>query len=333
MEESTPTENVTHAREDRKKIRHIVLSGGGGIAHSFYGALRESNKDGFWNIEDIQSVHATSVGTICAIFTVTVKYIGWDAYDDFIIKRPWETVLELNAENILNSYKNVGIFNRNAFDNMMSPVLKSVDLPLTVTLQEFYDFVGIEMHFYATDLTQFELVDFSYKTHPDWKLLDVAYCSSALPVLFQPFKHADRYYADGAIFCNYPIAQCVKMASDPEEIFGLNKTLRDQDKPLEQYGNLVEYLLDILTKIMMKLEHKTADIAKNNVASLSEVGGFSPTDSRGENKNYIAFPDEFSSTSQVYNAIKTKESRLAKVQTGVDLWNEFKLKIGFEPVV
>lgn len=289
-----------------KKIRHIVLSGGGGIGNTFYGTLRESNKDGFWHVDDIQTMHGTSTGTIFMILVSTVKYIGWDIYDDFVIKRPWETVLEFKAETILNSYKNVGIFGQEPLNSMIVPILKALDLSLNVTLQEFHEFVGIELHFYATDLKRFELVDISHKTHPDWKILDAVYASCALPILFQPCKIADCYYADGALFCNYPIKQCIEMADHPDEVFGLNKVSREETKPPENYGNLVEYLQDILNKTVYKLAYETVDV-----------------------KHTIMFEDDLTSATQVYNAIKTKEARIAKVQMGVDAWNAFKQKIGF----
>jgi len=134
----------------------------------------------------------------------------------------------------------------------------------------------------------------------------VIYASCSLPILFQPCKIADCYYADGAFFCNYPIKQCVDLADDPDEIFGLNKISHEEAAPPENYVNLLEYLQDILNKTAVKLSYEVVDV-----------------------KNCIVFEDDFTSVTQVYNALKTKDARIAKIQVGVDAWNAFKTKIGF----
>jgi predicted acylesterase/phospholipase RssA len=291
-----------------KKIRHIVLSGGGGIGHSFYGAIRNANKDGFWNIEDIQTMHGTSIGAIFMVFASTVQHIGWDSYDDFFIKRPWESVLDFTVERVFNSYSNTGMFNQSHIENVFSPVMKALDLPLNITLHEFYEFTKISTHFYATDLKRYELVNISHKTHPEWKLLDAVYCSCALPILFEPCKIGDRYYADGGIFCNYPIAQCVEIAEDPDEILGFKKLGPKNASDVETYNNLGDYLFDILDKTMRTISKKEIDI-----------------------KHCIWFEDEFASAAQVYNALKTRESRESKVKFGVEMWDAFKTSIGFVP--
>jgi predicted acylesterase/phospholipase RssA len=236
-----------------------------------------------------------------------VEHFGWDTYDDYLIKRPWERVLDFNPETIFNSYKNVGIFGTESLDKIISPLLNALDLPLNTTLQQLYEFSPIELHFYATDLKKFEIVDFSHKTHPDWKLLDVIYCSCALPILFKPFKHADCYYADGGIFCHYPIKQCVNMVEDPDEIFGINKLCEsfEADISAEHYNNLVDYLSAMFNKAIAKLCYEIVHV-----------------------KNEIAVNDEFTSAKQVYNSIKTKEARTAKIQLGVDVWKEFSRKNG-----
>ena len=293
---------------NRKKIRHIVLSGGGGIGHAFYGALRDSNQDGFWHIDDIKSMHGTSVGAILLIGIALANHIGWDAYDDFFIKRPWESVLDFTAERILNSYSNAGIFDHRHIENIVSPVLKAVDLSLNITLQEIYEFTGIDMHFYTTDLKVFDLVEISHKTHPGWKLLDAIYCSCALPILFKPCKIDGRYYADGACFCNYPITQCVEIADDPDEILGFKKADPESANNIETYNILSEYLSDLLEKIRLKLSKNEAEI-----------------------KHCIIFEDEPTTATQVYNDLKTRDSRAAKVQFGADLWKAYKTKIGFVP--
>ena len=49
MEEQTNTE----VNPEKPTIKHIVCSGGGLAGFAFYGAIKESHKQGLWQIENI----------------------------------------------------------------------------------------------------------------------------------------------------------------------------------------------------------------------------------------------------------------------------------------
>lgn len=73
MEESDieSAESITNDQTiltSSKKIEHIVMSGGGIVGLSFYGILRESNKRGKWDINNIKTIYGTSVGSILRYF-------------------------------------------------------------------------------------------------------------------------------------------------------------------------------------------------------------------------------------------------------------------------
>ena len=309
------------------KIRHLVLSGGGGTGFAYYGALRESHKDGFWNIDEIQTMHGISCGSVFVFIMAMLKHISWEDYDDYCIKRPWETVFGFSPEKLLNAYSNVGVCGRETVEMIVAPVLSAADLPLNTTMQQFFDFTGIEVHYYATNLDTYSLVDISYKTHPDWELVDAMYSSCALPVLFRPNRVNGEVYVDGGFLCNYPLQQCINLAdTNPDEIFGLNKIRLPEQLPTDasnigfeptqekkydkgqdkQYNNIIEYLLDIIAKTAKKLVlEKTTS------------------------KYTMEIADKVTSAWEVYEAVKTRESRAAKIQYGADSWNQYKLKIGF----
>ena len=295
------------------KIRHIVLSGGGGTGFAYYGALRESHKDGFWNIDDIQTMHGVSSGAIFTILISLIKHITWNDFDDYCIKRPWENVFNMTPDKIMNSYSNLGICGRESVENIIEPVLRAVDLPLNVTMQQFYEFTGIETHIYTTNMDTFTPVDISYKTHPEWTLVDALYSSCALPLLFRPNTVNGEVYIDGATICNYPIKQCIDNGVSPDEIFGIRKTScistratntheRSEDKP--RYGNIIEYLIDLIHKFSKK-NHTDKTIHKYT----------------------MEIEDEVTSVWEFYKVIKTREGRASKIQYGVDIWGAFKLKI------
>ena len=91
-------------------IKHIVLTGGGVSGFSVYGVLRESHNSGFWNINNIKSIYGTSSGSIISVFIclIYLKY-EWSELDNYIIKRPWESIFKIDMFSIVNSFEKIGI--------------------------------------------------------------------------------------------------------------------------------------------------------------------------------------------------------------------------------
>ena len=75
-------------------IKHIVCSGGGVAGFTFYGILKEANKQGIWDIENIETMYGTSVGSIVNTI-LSLKY-DWKDIDDYLMKRPWDMVYNVN---------------------------------------------------------------------------------------------------------------------------------------------------------------------------------------------------------------------------------------------
>jgi len=307
-------EPTTNEKDSRPKIRHLLLSGGGATGFSYYGALRESHKDGFWNIKDIQTMHGVSSGGLFLLTMLFIPYFNWDELDDFFIKRPWEQLMSLSPDKILSSYKNAGIFGKDTLIDIISPIMKAVDLSLNVTMQELYEFTGIEIHFYTTHLNDtIDYIDISHKTHPDWTVIDAIYSSCSLPLLFRPNVINGEIYIDGAIICNYPLQICIENGISPDEIFGIKKihhpnpTVDANTKPEFPYETIIEYLLDIVD-IVNKVSNK---IYKEP-----------------SSKYTMTIADNLTTALEVCNVLKTRESRQQKIQLGVDRWNDFKTEIG-----
>ena len=83
-------------------IKHLVIPGGGPMGIQAIGALQHLEKNGFWNINDIQTIYATSVGAIIALL-FSLKF-EWDAINDYIILRPWQDAYNVNISQIFESY-------------------------------------------------------------------------------------------------------------------------------------------------------------------------------------------------------------------------------------
>ena len=240
--------------EENNEIKHLVVSGGGTYGLSAYGALRELNKQGFWNLSKIQSCHATSIGTI--ILVMILCNYEWDLLDDFIIKRPWNQVFKFDISKLFEGFDKCGMFDKSILCDSLKPIFLGDDVKMDITMKEFYEKTGVEFYIYSVEINSFQLECISYKTHPDMLLIDACYTSCSLPIIFKPLTIGNKSYIDGGIFLNYPILECLnKMNTQPNEVLGIRKISKDeqQNSDLIQSFNLLEYIMYLLKNIMKKV--------------------------------------------------------------------------------
>jgi predicted acylesterase/phospholipase RssA len=204
--EETKKEETENGLKDT--IEHLVISGGCIWGLYEYGALKELHNCGFWNISNIKTMYGTSIGSIIA--TLLSLKIDFDTIDDYIIGRPWHDLWRENSYNLLETYNHLGVFHKNVISGTFSPLFKSCDIEINISMREFYEKTGIEIHIYITELNQFVPIDISYKTHPDWQIIDAIYASCTIPVMFAPIVEANNCYVDGGFFSNYPLENCLQ---------------------------------------------------------------------------------------------------------------------------
>ncbi len=237
-------------------IKTIVMSGGGNVAFTFYGILRETHRLGVWNFDDVEAYYSTSAGSIIAAMIPVAKHLGWEIMDDFMIKRPWQKLFDFNLTTIVSAYQKQGMFDTSLAQKIYEPLLLAADLNLNITLAEHHDWCGKDMHFIACDLTTMQIVDLNWRTHPDWRLTDAVYCSMCLPMLCVPYKHEGHIYADGGVMCNFPIHQCLADGWDEYEIFGIDATKYSDDSGennTPQFETITDYLLWLLVCAWRKI--------------------------------------------------------------------------------
>ena len=302
------SENISEENnKNRPKIKNLVISGGGQTGLTFYGILRESNKYGLWNIENIHSMYATSIGAFICVL-LCLKY-DWDTLDNYFIKRPWDKVFKFDLYSIINAFEKKGIFDIKLFEEMLSPLLLGMDIPLSITMKEFYAFSNIDLHIYTTELNKFEIVDISHTTHPEWRLIDAVYASSTLPIVFSPFINGEHCYIDGGVLLDYPIKKCLNNGASPDEILGIFKQNPvDNSTIVNEKSNFFDYLIIIFKNIMTKMLnlYNTTDYKKND----------------NKIKHEIAVLDNFVSLDQMLNAASSSEERQRLIQFGVEIFNK-----------
>lgn len=253
--------------DEKSTIKHIVISGGGTFGLSVYGAICELHKNNFWKLENIESFHGTSVGTIVIIFLL-LEY-DWETMDKFLIKRPWEKIFNYDIDKCISLFKNCGAFDINIFHKAFDPLFKGKNIDLnTITLKELYDKTGKDFYLYTTELNYFTCDCISHKTHPDWTVLESVYASCALPMIFQPLIKDNKSYADGGIFLNYPISKCIEMEGvEKDEILGIYKDFTDDesDKKISDTSTMMDYFAVFLKNLIKFTNNKQETGCKNQI--------------------------------------------------------------------
>jgi NTE family protein len=228
-------------------IKHLVLSGGGPIGFRFIGILEELNKNNYWNIEDIETIYGTSIGTIIGAF-ICLKY-DWDTLKKYIVERPWHDVFRITGKQIFDVYYKKGLYDKGFMEIIFKPLLKAKDLSLDITLVEFYEYSKIELYLYSFELNKFETTEISYKTHPNLLLMDALTMSCALPGLFRPTIIDDnKCYIDGGVMMNYPVNYALK-SHNIETILGLNYIRESNTLKNKDIINNESSILDFIVKL------------------------------------------------------------------------------------
>ena len=76
-------------------IKHIVLCGGGPVGFPCYGVLKKLTQENIISFNNIKTIYATSIGAFIAI--IYILNMEWEWIDDFLIKRPWDKLLNFTS--------------------------------------------------------------------------------------------------------------------------------------------------------------------------------------------------------------------------------------------
>lgn len=230
-------------------IKHLVIPGGGPMGIQAIGALQHLEKNGFWNINDIKTIYATSAGAIISLL-LALKF-DWDAINDYIILRPWHEAFGVNISQIFEAYSKKGIFDNSVMKIFYKPFFETRDLHLDMTMLEFYEYSGIELHFFSLELNSFEIVDINYKTFPDIPVLQSVHMSCAIPMVISPVCFDGKCFVDGGILNNYPIKYCIENEKNMDEIFGIQNVYDKQENNIvNNESTMLDYVVHFISRLV-----------------------------------------------------------------------------------
>lgn len=256
-------------------IKHIVIAGGGPAGFITYGVLKQLSNYNFWNINNLESLYGTSIGAFFS--TIVCLNYEWNILDDYFIERPWDKMVDLGPQSIINVLTGAGALDAEIFtEKALEPLLSAKGLSKDITLKEFYDYCNKDLHVFTTEINGDNLqnIDISHVTHPDWKLVNVIAMSLAYPLIFKPICIDNKCYIDGGLVNNLPISDCLREQNcDANEILVIkNIFIREPSEIMITKDTSIMRFFGILLKKMrdeIDPVNKHPDL-KNTVRCLCE---------------------------------------------------------------
>ena len=240
-------------------IKHLVLSGGGYKGFMSIGALKYLSDQNFYNINEIENIYGTSVGSLIGV--ILCLKLEWNDMVEYAINKPWNNLITFSTEIILNIISKKGILDKKFIDSIFINLFKNVGLNSDSTLLDLYNYSNICINLFSVNINTFELVRFNYKTYPETKILDAVYMSCSIPFIFQPLYFNESLYIDGGVINPYPLNICLDEHKNDEEILALkivddSLTASTNESSIFGYGFYLFYKL-IKLNYKYKVNKKT----------------------------------------------------------------------------
>jgi predicted patatin/cPLA2 family phospholipase len=126
---------------------------------------------------------------------------------------------------------------------------------MNITLEEFYIYSNIEIHFFTFEVNEFQTEDISYLTHPTLQLITAIQMTCGLPVLITPVFIDNKCYIDGGIVCNYPLNYCIKRQENIniDEILAFKSEYNQSNNNIYLDSTMLEFIMNFLFKLIYSL--------------------------------------------------------------------------------
>jgi len=232
-------------------IKNIVFSGGGPSFFQTLGAIQYLEENKFLDINNIEAIYGTSAGSVMGVM-LCFKY-DWETLNNYLLNRPWHVVFPVKLNNIIEAYERRGMFDVTHIKRVFEPLFNAKSISLDITLEEFYQFCKIDLHFLVFDVNQYKVNDISHMTYPNLSLMEAILMSVAIPVLFTPVFLEDKCLMDAGIAANYPLTHCLNDGKKEDEILGFKNIYSSAKNSISTDSNLYDFLLTFFFKAVFSL--------------------------------------------------------------------------------
>ena len=277
------------------KIKHLVFSGGGPAGLITYGAAKYLAQNGVWSLANIQSIYGCSIGAYIGV-CVSLGY-EWEWLDDYIIKRPWNKVISITAQTILDAYDQKGLLGEKFLLESLKPLLEAKELKEQCTLKELYEFNHIDIHLYTTNINaeRLEKVDLSHTTHPDLSIIKALCMSTSYPIAFKPVCTEEGCFIDGGLLNNFPLNDCLeqtKCGEDEVLAFKHIWSKTGEGERITPESSIIDYMIRLTRQMQGEVctesrQSVIKNIVKCHVDGLSNISDWLSAVATGEMRSHL----------------------------------------------
>ena len=260
------TEETKKENQKEKKNYHIVMSGSGSRFISFIGALSYFNETDPNFLKNIKTVIATSGGTIVGcLLSLGFNFI---TIKNYLMNIDFKNFKKVEYFNIYNGY---GIDSGENIMNLMKNVIKKKLGYADATLEDLYDFTGIELIFTGTCLNTYSTTYFSYKTHPNMSIVTAIRISISIPFYFTHVNYNNKVYVDGALLEYFPISKIEELKKNndikqDDTIISIKLSDINENLTYRPINNIKDFSLHVCYCVSQNLEkEKNLEIYQKHI--------------------------------------------------------------------
>lgn len=259
-------------------ITNLVLGGGGVAALNMYGAIKNMVEKEFLDFNKIEKIYSVSAGALVAV--VFSLKLDINIINEYLIKRPWHKYINITPNNILNLWKDKGIFDKSFINIIIKPLLLSKNLNENITLKEFYDITKIEINMFTVNINSNKLdkIKLSHITYPDLELCTALAMTSCVPIAFAPLYYEDKCFIDGGIIDNFPLGEFLE---DHKHISNIQDNLlcfkiksNNEKNPITKDSNLLDYLFRLINTLRLSSISKSESYKIDNIVECNIKNNF-----------------------------------------------------------
>ena len=284
-------------------IKHLVISGGGPLIFQTIGIMQCLEQQNIYSRPNIKSIYGTSSGAIVGLF-ICLGY-EWDVITKFMIERPWENLYYIDTQRMYNSIFQCGLYDTDIFIKSYKSLFDAKDIPIDITLKEFYDITKIDYHLICSEINNLQIEDISHETYPDLKVITAIHMTSCLPIFFRPIIIGEKCFLDGGIIMNYPLQLCIDKYKNNNEILGIKHTHSNDKKKnnITENTKLFDYFINIFSKLIRNI---CMDKYNNNFI-----------------KHELVCEEKFMTLETIFSSLKNVEIRRELLEKGIKQASEY----------
>lgn len=257
-------------------IKNLVLGGGGVAGLNMYGAIKNMIEKKYLNFDNIEKIYSVSVGALVGvIFSLKLDN---KIIDEYLIKKPWHKFINIKPINILNLWKDKGIFDKTFINIIIKPLLQSKGISENITLKEFYELTKIEINMYTVNINSIkpEKIKLSYLTYPDLELCNALAMTSCVPFVFSPLYYEDKCLIDGGFINNFPLNEFLEENKDIDNIDNIDNHLlcfkiksNNEKISITKNSNIIDYLFSLINGLRLMNSNISNSYKVKNIIELN----------------------------------------------------------------